>query len=210
MSLAELQAAHGASAEDVQRALQGVFGRGEFGPQSESWFTRLLHRLRDWLRELFDIGGPHVDTALSIVLYALLALAIGWLVWLVLRSILSARRARAQAAAERPPPPETLEAKLARLLAEARTAEAAGEHLRALRLYFWALVVGLSQRGDLGWRDAWTAREMLEHGRADAALRARLAPLVQEIDRKSFGGEPAGVADSARMAETCRSILGGR
>lgn len=196
--------------ERVARAVRGVLGRGEFGGEQEGWLARALRRVRDWISELFDIGGPRVDTALSIALYSLLALALAWLGWLVVRSILAARRARAEQAAIAAPRVETLAEKLARLSAEARAAEAAGEHLRALRLYFWMLVVGLSQRGDLTWRDAWTAREMLEHGRADAALRARLAPLMREIDARSFGGEGAGAEDCARVSAACRAILEGR
>jgi len=208
--LALLQGREPASAGEVARALERAMGKNGFATEEQSWFSKAIERFLDWLREVFgfktSIGGDVLGTLLFVVLGILIA----WLVWLVVRSIVAARRTRVAARAALPPPPETLAQRLARLYAEARAAEAAGEHLRALRLYFWALVVGLSQRGELAYRDAWTAREMLEHGRADARLRERLGPLVRELDAKSFGGEACGAADSARLAALCREILGVR
>jgi len=198
-----------ADAQEVARALETVMGRAGFAPQEEGWIARALRRLGHWLGELFDFGAAPVGDVFAVLLYVLLGLLIAWLVWLVVRSIIAARSARARARAALPPPPESLAQRLARLLADARAAEAAGEYLRALRLYFWALVVGLSQRGELAYRDAWTAREMLERGRAGAAVRERLGPLVREIDRKSFGREPCAAEDCARLAQLCREFLGG-
>jgi hypothetical protein len=183
-------------------------GPNGFAPREEPWFVRAAQSIWKWIAELFDFEAAPLGSVFATLLYVLLGLLVAWLVWLIVRSIGSARRARAQALAELPPPPETLEQRLARLLGEARAAEAAGEHLRALRLYFWALVVGLSQRGELAYRDAWTAREMLERGRASADVRARLAPLVRDIDGKSFGGQACGPGDSARLAQACRELLG--
>ncbi len=203
-----LQGRAPAQAEEVTRALQKVMGRNGFVPQEKSWLARMFERLGDWLGDLFEIKAGNVAGTFTTLLYVVLGLLIAWLIWLVARSIVDARRARARARAALPPPPETLAARLARLLAEARAADLAGDHLRALRLYFWALVVGLSQKGELAYRDAWTAREMLERGRAGAEVRARLSPLVREIDGKSFGGEPCGAQDSARVAAVCRELLG--
>ncbi len=194
-----------ADAQTVARALEKVMGKGGFAPPEPSW----LERLWDWLREVLDFKSPVPSGMFATLLYVLLGLLIAWLVWLLVRSLVDVRRARAAARAALPPPPESLAQRLARLLGEARAAEAAGDHLRALRLYFWALVVGLSQRGELAYRDAWTAREMLERGRADARVRERLDPLVREIDAKSFGGEPCSAADSARISAVCREFLGG-
>jgi hypothetical protein len=208
MIAAWLQGRPSADAQEVARALERVMGRAGFVPPEKSWLARTLERLGHWLGELFDFDAAPVSGAFATLLYVLLGLSIAWLVWLVVRSIAGAWRARAEARAALPPPPESLAERLARLLAEARAADAAGDHLRALRLYFWALVVGLSQRGELAYRDAWTAREMLERGRAGAEVRARLAPLVREIDKKSFGGEPCDAADSARVAQVCRELLG--
>jgi len=198
-----------AQAQEVADALRRVMGREGFVPEEQGWFARMLKSFVEWLGEVFDIRPGVVGDAFATLLYVLLGLLIAWLVWLVVRSIVDARRARARARAALPPPPETLAARLARLLDEARAADAAGDHLRALRLYFWALVVGLSQRGELAYRDAWTAREMLARGRAGSDVRARLEPLVREIDGKSFGGEPCSAQDSARVAAACREFLGG-
>jgi len=207
--LAWLQGRPPADAQEVARALEAVMGREGFARPEKSWIARTLERLGDWLAELFDLGAAPVGDAFAVLLYVLLGLLIAWLVWLIASSILRMRRARAAARAALPPPPESLAQRLSRLLGEARAAEAAGDHLRALRLYFWALVVGLSQKGELAYRDAWTAREMLERGRAGADVRARLGPLVREIDGKSFGGEACSAEDSARLAQLCREFLGG-
>jgi len=198
-----------ADPREVARALEAVMGQAGFAQQKPSWFERALERIVDWLEELFDFDAASVSDVFATALYVLLGLLVAWLVWLVVSSIIRIRRARAAARAALPPPPESLAQRLARLLGEARAAEAAGDHLRALRLYFWALVVGLSQRGELAYRDAWTAREMLERGRAGADVRARLDPLVREIDGKSFGGEACSAEDSARVAQVCREFLGG-
>jgi hypothetical protein len=203
-----LQGQAPAAPQDVAAALERVLGRAGLAAQEPSWFERAIRRLGEWLGELFDIHGALLSDAVATLLYVLLGLAIAWLAWLIVRTLVERARAKAAALAALPPPPETLAQRLARLLAEARAADAAGEHLRALRLYFWALVVGLSQRGELAYRDAWTAREMLERGRAGTELRARLAPLVREIDAKSFGGEACGPADSARLEGFCRELLG--
>jgi len=204
-----LQGRPPAGEQEVKDALERVMGRAGFVPEEQGWFGRTLENFVKWLNEVFDIRPGVVGDLFATLLYVLLGLLIAWLVWLVVRSIVDARRARARALAALPPPPETLAARLARLLAEARAAESAGDHLRALRLYFWALVVGLSQRGELAYRDAWTAREMLARGRAGADVRARLEPLVREIDGKSFGNEPCNAQDSARLAAVCREFLGG-
>ncbi|MBK7641590.1 MAG: hypothetical protein IPJ19_00845 [Planctomycetes bacterium] len=204
-----LQGRAPADAASVARALDSVLGDEGLGEQQPSWWSRLFERFVDWLGDLFDVRGGDGGGTLAVVLYVLLGLLIAWLAWLVVRSVLASRSARAAARAALPPPPETLAERLARLLAEARAADAAGDHLRALRLYFWALVVGLSQKGELAYRDAWTAREMLERGNAGASVRARLAPLVREIDKKSFGGEACVAADSARLEAVCRELLGG-
>ena len=197
-----------ADAQQVARALDDVLGREGFGQPEPSWISRQLESLWNWFKELFEIHGTDGGSVFAVLLYVLLGALILWLVWLIARSVGELRRRRAEALAALPPPPETLAQRLARLLAQARAAEVAGDHLKALRLYFWALVVGLSQKGELAYRDAWTAREMLERGRAGADVRARLAPLVREIDGKSFGGEPCGAADSARVAQVCRELLG--
>jgi hypothetical protein len=203
-----LQGQAPADAQQVARALETVMRGSGFRVQEESWWSRVLKRVGHWLGELFDLEAAPLGDAFAVLLYVLLGLLIAWLVWLVVRSVVAARRARERERAALPPPPETLAQRLARLLAEARAADAAGDHLRALRLYFWALVVGLSQRGELAYRDAWTAREMLERGRASEGVRSRLAPLVREIDGKSFGGEPCAAADSARLEQVCRELLG--
>lgn len=91
----------------------------------------------------------------------------------------------------------------------AREARAKRAFADALRFYAWALVVGLSERGDLEYRDAWTNRELVERGRPRPEALRVLAPLVPELDAKSFGHEPALEADVERLERLCREHLGG-
>ena len=94
------------------------------------------------------------------------------------------------------------------LRARAAEAQRASEYLLALRLYFLALVVGLSERGDLGYSDAWTNHELLERGEPQDEVRALLSPLVEELDRKAFGRAPVGAADVERLARIVEQMLG--
>jgi hypothetical protein len=98
--------------------------------------------------------------------------------------------------------------RVARLRAEARAADARGEHVLALRLEFTALVCGLGERGDLEYRDAFTNRELLERGRPGREAEALLRPLVPELDAKSFGGEPASHADFLALSALCDRLVG--
>ena len=103
--------------------------------------------------------------------------------------------------------PEEVAHRVAELRREARAAEGAGDWIRALRLYFFATVVGLGERGDLDYRDAWTNRELFERGQPSPETRERLGPLVSELDRHSFGGRPTDAARVRVFSETCDHLL---
>lgn len=192
-----------ASAERVRSVLEEVFARPEFKPETnpvQAWIQELLH----WLGTLFVDALSNVPVIQ--LFYVLLGVVAGVLLWLVVRGSVSRWRRRG---AVLPAGAETRRAsRVARLRAEARSAEACGDRVLALRLYFWALVIGLSERGDLEYRDAWTNRELFERGapRSDAARLLR--PLVPDLDARSFGRVPAGAADVERLASLCDRHLG--
>jgi len=99
-------------------------------------------------------------------------------------------------------------ASVAALRREARAAAARGDRLGALRLLFRALVLGLSERGELEYRDAWTNRELLERGSPRRDVAPLLAGLVPRLDAQSFGREPAEPADVEHLASLCDRLLG--
>ena len=71
-----------------------------------------------------------------------------------------------------------------------------------------ALVLGLSERGELEYRDAWTNRELLERGSPRRDVAPILAGLVPRLDAQSFGHEPAGPADVENLSSLCDRLLG--
>jgi hypothetical protein len=192
--------------EAIQRALDDVLARDEFTQskvRTPSWLEKLWHEFVDWFQRTFDFdlagAGPFVVKAF----YVLMIVAVLYLgVRLVLAWIRS-RRATPEAALE-----SARAARVAELLASARAARANGDVVLALRLHFWALVIGLSERGDLEYRDAWTNRELVERGHPRPEVARILAALVPDLDAKSFGHAPASDADVEQLAQLCREHLG--
>lgn len=168
----------------------------------------LWERLWDWLGE--KLGFETGDLA------AELGDVAGW-VFLIAGSallfVLFTRIARQLTASERVgaalgDPASALATRLAQLYRAAQESEARGELVEALRLYFFALVVGLGERGDLEYRDAWTNRELLERGDPDATTVAALRPLLTRLDAASFGRQPARLADLRRLEGLCARLFG--
>ncbi len=194
--------------EEVRTSIDTVLALPEFRPRTNH-LDQFLDRVVDWLGDLLpDWMVPSAGTfawllqaSVWILLGAVLALA-AVLVWRR-----AARRGPAGAAAR--DPAARRRERVADLRARAREAAARGDHLLALRLEFTALVVGLGEQGDLEYRDGYTNRELLERGRPGPAALGVLQPLVPVLDRKSFGGEPAGPEDVARIASLCDRLLGG-
>lgn len=120
-------------------------------------------------------------------------------------------RARAeQSSVDRASAADELASRVASLREEAREAHAAGDYTLALRLYFFALVIGLGQRGELEYNRAWTNRELLERGEPQPEIAQLLGPLVAELDAHSFGHVPTGAPQVRRFADLCERLLGGQ
>ena len=167
----------------------------------------------NWLQKLWDrinpfghLGGWVFEHG-SLVAYALYFLAaatvIGLLVLLVRqiewrRASLPGLLAAGQVAEVRE--------RVANLLLRAREARSRGERLTALRLLFAAFVIGLSRRGDLEFREAWTNHELAQRGAHTPELRATLTPLVLELDELVYGGRAITDAQLNRLEKLVEGL----
>ena len=199
-----------ASADEVRAKLAAVLAREEFAPKSswlaETW-KKTLDRLGDWLGEIFGIVDPATRRSVVIALLALLGAAI--LAAIVVR-LARFLRARPASPAGGGSVEDLRAAGVAALRRDARAAAARGDRLAALRLYFRALVVGLSERGQLEYKDAWTNRELLARGAPRREVAPVLASLVPRLDAQSFGREPALPEDVELLSSLCERLLDGR
>jgi len=193
--------------ETIRRTIDGVLARDEFAravQHEPSWLEQRWNEFTDWLERTFDLDIGGAGDLLVTLLYVLLAAAVVFLVVRLVMAWLRNRRATPEATLE-----HARAARVAELLAAARAARANGDVVTSLRLHFWALVIGLSERGDLEYRDAWTNRELVERGHPRPEVARVLAPLVPGLDAKSFGHAPASDADVEELAQLCREHLGG-
>ena len=192
--------------EEVRATIEEVLARPEFHPDEPSWLDKLLTRFFE------SIGVESIESLSTLVLWVLGAvgvLLLAWIAWNLVRSMGGVPRSAARGADPVASPAERVRERVRELLDLAAEARAAGDLTRALRLHFFALVVGLGKRGDLEYRDAWTNRELLERGEPNASLRGVLEPWVEELDRKGFGLEPTRSEDVDRLERVCVEWLGG-
>ncbi len=190
-------------AERVAAELERVLARPEFSQEPGP-----VERLLAWLGDLLDgtsFGGDVLGQLFQLGLVLLLATLLAWLVVRALRGLGAAGPRDGEALA---PAAAAVVERVTSLRRAADQARVAGDLPRALRLNFWALVVGLGRRGDLEYRDAWTNRELLARGAPRGEVRAVLEPLVDELDAKGFGHEPTRGADVDRLEELCDRWLG--
>jgi len=195
---------------EVRAHLDRILERDEFQHAPNAlmrWIDEKLRRFAEWFGDLLGVADPRAAQRALIVFLGLLALA---LLWALFRMLRDARRASVGDGAPAPAGDAARAAGVAALRRAARVAAAAHDHVGALRLYFRALVLGLSERGELRYRDAWTNRELLERGAPRQEVLPLLAPLVPRLDAQSFGHEPAGADDVARLADLCDRLLGGQ
>lgn len=204
--------AGGAGSQDPQRvaeALEDVYARSEF-QDDESPISDAAGEFFSWLGDVLsdllpDLPEGTVDASLNVVWVLLVILAGALAIWLAF-ALYGARRAR-----RRGPTDEEalrLAQRVVELRERAAAAQRAGELTLALRLYFFALVVGLGEQGELAYNDAWTNRELLDRGEPGTEVAQLLRPLVGELDAHSFGRVPTGPAEVARFAALCERLLG--
>jgi len=195
--------------EHVRSSIDEILSRSEFSGRRGAfgqWLDDTLDKILSAIGDLFGIAPGAAGGAIVVIAYVALGAALAWIVWRIVRA-----RIATQNSAPDAPAPNSIEARRARvadLRRAAGAARATGNHVLALRLYFTALVVGLGERGDLEYRDAWTNRELLERGEPSEKIERTLSPLVRDLDAKSFGGVVAIDADVAQMSRVVDDLLG--
>lgn len=187
---------------EIEAAVEEVLRDPRF-QRGESLFARWWREIVEWLEGLFGAApegtGEFVGTLAYVGLIVAVVVAVGLLVWMMIRL---------RDGGDGPPvlttPQQALAAKVLlrveELRARAREAELRGELLTAMRLYFFALVVGLGEQGDLEYREAWTNRELFVRGKPTPDVAATLQPVLGELDEKSFGEREVLPADVAVFA----------
>ncbi len=169
---------------------------------SENWLQKLLDRfspfrhLGEWVFEHGSLVAYTLYFLAAASLIGLLVLLVRQIEWRRAHSPRLAAGGQAAAVRER----------VASLLRRAREARRAGERLAALRLFFAAFVIGLSRRGDLEFREAWTNRELAQRGAHTQELRATLTPLVLELDELVYGGRAISDAQLDRLEQLVEGL----
>jgi hypothetical protein len=186
--------------EEVGAALERIASRHALdeGPS-------MLQRVLDWISEhLFSAHGAEAMRVSEVIVKLLAGLIVATVATMLVLWLVRRFRARVSGTEER----ALVRLRVAELRALAREARARGDAVLALRYLLFALVVGLGQKGDLHYRDAWTNRELLERGEPSAAVRGLLVPLMAELEAKEFGRVPVELADVERVAALCERWLG--
>jgi hypothetical protein len=190
-----------ATPEQVAEELRRIFAGSEFRSES-SLFGEMLGWLMERLSPRGVVDATEVAGWVLLGLFGLL-LALAF-VQLVRSGLLRSSGSGPASASGALDPLERIRA----LLLEAAAARGAGDLKRALRLYFFALLVGLGESGGLRYDDAWTNRELLRRGRPEPRVRELLEPLVGELEGKEFGREPVRDQDVEELRALCERHLG--
>lgn len=194
--------------ERVREALEEVLSEPPF-PQEPGPLQRGLQEFFEWLTGLFSSGAGETvasawELSAMIMWILLISLVVVFIGMLIHRALQARRWVRSQ-------PELALEtrvrARVAELREEARQAEEAGDYTLALRLYFFALVIGLGQQGQLEYKEAWTNRELLERGEPGPDVLNVLRPLVGELDAHSFGERKTEPGEVRHFAQLCERML---
>ncbi len=199
------QAAEQRDSTEIDRALDRVFARPEFGEEERTLFDEFL----DWLSESLDLDvdpgtvGGALDGGMRI---ALVLLAVG-LLWLIVRAARGYVLQRMSQHSDRVAERLAVHKRVRELYAGALRAREAGDFRLAVRLGLFALVTGLGMNGALEYRDAWTYREILRNGAPDESISELLGGLVEELEAKEFGDARVALEDLDRLEELCQAHL---
>ena len=193
------------ASEEIRSKLSEILQRPEFRPRQGSW----LQQVWDWFSGWSNLELPDMGSFQVVMSFIVAVLAGALLARAIVRLALARGRPAGAPAGVPPAAVADAERRVRELLAEARAARARGDLRLALRLFFFALVVGLGRAGDLEYRDAWTNRELLQRGSPSPRVARSLEGLVRELDQKGFGRAPTVESDVNRLEALCERMLGG-
>ena len=184
---------------EIEAALKEALSDSRF-KRGEPLLMKWIEQFLEWLDEVFSVTPEGTGEFLGTVSYILLIVVL--VVAVVLLTIMMLRlRGEGPERDGWPAAQQELARKVMLRVEELREraleAERRGDFLAAMRLYFFALVVGLGQQGDLEYREAWTNRELFVRGNPSPEVEATLRPVLGELDEKSFGDREVGPEDVA-------------
>lgn len=201
------------AAAQARKSVEEILQSESFVNSNRNWFSELLDAYFDWRDDAFerepinaDLGGSTPWDFQSLLFAAIIVIVLVLIGVLVSRHFAGRRRDERVGGTIR----ERIASRVEALRALAREAEAAGDWIEALRLDFFALVIGLGEQGDLDYRDAWTNRELLERGMPSRKVEQSLRPVVHRLDAHSFGHLPSGPQEVLEFREFCDRLLEGR
>lgn len=196
------QSLQGRSREEEKAQLAAILRRAEYKTAEESAFSRVLRRIREWLRSLFPRAEAQpseaANRALSIfaqtfviALVVALVLFVGWKLAPLLRNRHRINKVVPDGA--RVVLGETLapNQRAADLLAEAEALASAGDVRGAIRKAYIALLCELGDRKILRLAQHKTNRDYLHAVRERAALFSQMQPLTLSFEKHWYGSEPA-------------------
>jgi hypothetical protein len=200
-----MQQADPKQAGEVERALDEILSRKVGGE------TSLMEKLMNWFKDWFSWPDFSVEGSSgwwSALRDGVVILAFVALLYLLVRLAMNKLGERFGTRTQAGQPLIPVHQRVAQLRLAAREARQAGNLRLALQKQFFALVLGLGERGDLEFRDAWTNRELLALGSPSREVQAVLAPLLVELEPKEFGREPVLEHDLNRLEELAANYFG--
>lgn len=201
------------AAAQARDSVQEILQSEGFVNANRNWFSELLDAYFRWRDDAFQRdpitseGGGSSPFDFQVLLFALIITVVVVLIAVLVSRYFAGRRHDVRVGGT---VRERVASRVEALRARARAAEIAGDWIEALRLDFFALVVGLGERGDLDYRDAWTNRELLERGMPSRKVEQSLRPVVHRLDAHSFGHPPSGREEVVEFREFCDRLLEGR
>lgn len=196
-----------AAPADAQARLRAILDRPPFvagEPSTPGWLRSLL----EWLGRLLErilrpIGSVVSNSGLGIAW--VIAIAGGLMIAAVLFVMLRGLRRNIVAEASAGDDPEAnLTARAA--LEQASGLARGGDYRTAVRFLYLSALLWLDERNLLRYDRALTNREYLERVRANPALRARLAAVVETFDQVWYGHVPIDAETFARYQEQVEAL----
>lgn len=191
----------------VDRTVDDVLRHRDFAAVEQSWLERLREDVRQWfLERLADLFSSGAGTVLAWVLFGVavfVAVAVG---------VAVAGRMRRGARADAPVPSVVVTRRPPTdWLADARAAEAAGDHAEAVRCAYRAVVALLASRGAVEEQPGRTVGEYRSQLQRRAATRLDDFTRASDVfERVWYARRPATSDDVATVVGIADGLAGGR